>query len=114
VRGAARRRLAVGLLALLPALAGCRFTQSLSVREVVVHFAPTASQAVHLAAERHCHGYPGVVPEPFKYSKLPSSQAFDVRYRVDRASDYELNRLYVCLSAQPGVVGVDMPDLSQQ
>jgi hypothetical protein len=96
---------AVGLLS-----TGCQLGRSLSQEEVVVYFGQNATAAEHVAAERHCAHFPDIRPEPIPTHAVASARLYDVRYQVDGASNYTLNRLYNCLVGQPGVVGVDIPD----
>ena len=55
-------------------------------------------------AERH--------PEPIVKSDLASDAVGDVRFRIDHADDKDIALLTECLNKQPGVVGVDIPDLT--
>lgn len=98
--------LSAALLVVLAA--GCgRYGGKLARRELVVHFAPGATTAQHLAARKACTGIPNTTPEPIVANPLPSERVNDIRFRIDRASDRDLARLSACLNRQPGVVGVD-------
>ena len=47
-----------------------------------------------------------VIPEPLPTgasARLASAQVNDVRFRVDHASDRDINQLLLCLRRQPGV-----------
>jgi hypothetical protein len=100
---------AAGLAA---ALAGCN-SSSLSKVELVVYFGQNAPQSDHAAALKACgHVTPEAVPEPLSTGTLPSDSVGDVRFRIDHADDREIALLTECLNKQPGVVGVDTPDLT--
>jgi hypothetical protein len=109
------RLLALGVVAagLVVSLSGCN-ASSLSKVELVVYFGPNAPQSDHIAALRACsHVSPETVPEPIETaSNLASDVVGDVRFRIDHANDKEIAQLTECLNKQPGVVGVDTPDLS--
>jgi len=99
------------LVTCLFALSGCN-KAALNRRELVVHFAPTATGAQHDAARTACAtAAPHASPEPSPTTTSSRvAPAQDVRFRVDRASDRDLNQLLQCLRRQPGVVGFDLPD----
>jgi hypothetical protein len=91
------------------AAAGCN-ASALSKREIVVHFTGTATDAEHRAAQAACTGVaPHTSPEPIVHNHYASTRIADVRFRVDHANDNDLAKLYVCLSKQPGVLGVSDP-----
>ena len=107
-----RRHAAAGLAAVacVLALGGCN-NPNLTRRELVVHFDPTATAADHSTARTACAtAAPHASPEPAP-SVAPSGVAppNDVRFRVDHASDRDLNQLLQCLRRQQGVVGFDLP-----
>jgi hypothetical protein len=109
-----RKRLAVcaAAVASVAAASGCN-TSSLSKRELVVHFSIDASAADHAAALAACSDVStATVPEPMSTSSLPSQSVGDVRFRIDHANDRQVALLTECLDTQPGVVGVDTPDLT--
>jgi hypothetical protein len=92
--------------------AGCN-SSALSKQELVVTFDPNAPASEHAAALQACaHATPEATPEPIVTSSLPSSSVGDVRFRVDHANDRALALLTECLNQQPGVKGVDIPDLT--
>ena len=106
------RRLALLVPALAVAASACN-TDALSKRELVVHFDPTATSAQHRAALDGCaHVTPHASPEPFSTTGPVSNQINNVRFRIDHADDRDLAHLETCLSKQPGVVGDDIPDLT--
>jgi len=108
------RRLAplVPALALGLAVSGCN-TDALSKRELVVHFDPSASSADHKAALDNCaHATTEATPEPFSTTGPISNQINNVRFRIDHADDRAIAHLETCLGKQTGVVGVNIPDLT--
>jgi hypothetical protein len=107
------RHAAAGLVAAacVLGLVGCN-NPNLTRRELVVHFDPSASAADHTTARTACAtAAPHASPEPAP-SVASTSVAVpnDVRFRVDHASDRDLNQLLQCLRRQQGVVGFDLPD----
>jgi hypothetical protein len=108
------RQLVVGvaLAVVMVALGGCN-DSALTKTEMVVYFYQNAPESEHVAALHACsHVSPEVVPEPITKSTLPSDAVGDVRFRIDHANDRELALLTECLNKQPGVQGVDTPDLT--
>jgi len=107
------RRAAAGLAAVacLVAAVGCN-NPNLTRRELVVHFDPSASAADHAGARTACAtAAPHASPEPAPSAESKGvAPANDVRFRVDHASDRDLNQLLQCLRRQRGVVGFDLPD----
>ena len=94
-------------------LAGCRQTANLSKQEVVVQFTLTATQADHARVWNSCQHLPGTTPEPLvTTSSHPSTLRFNVRYRVDHASNYQLQQLYDCLRHDSSVAGFTSGDSS--
>ena len=95
------------LAVVLPALgaaAGCG--ANAYRRELVVVFDPSATPAQHEAALRNCTGVaPRTTPEPIVHNSYASSRVYDIRFRIDHASDHDLAQLQACLSRQPGVIG---------
>jgi hypothetical protein len=114
MRESARRWLAgAAVLGIATLVSGCN-SSSLSKRELVVYFAPGAPQAEHAAAWGACeHATPAATAEPLPpASELPSNSVGDVRFRIDHTDDGQLAVLERCLNKQPGVRGVDIPDLT--
>lgn len=110
VRRAAGTSIAVVLLPLL--LAGCgRYGDRLRQRELVVHFEPGATQEQHVAARDACSSIPHTSPEPFGSATSKASRLNNVRFRIDDASYRDLARLTGCLNQQPGVRGIDIPEM---
>lgn len=108
------RRLAVcaSVAGLLAAASGCN-AASLSKVELVVYFTQNAPLADHTAALKACaHVTPETVPEPIVKSRFVSDGVGDVRFRIDHANDKEIAELTECLNKQPGVAGVNTPDLT--
>ena len=109
-----RRRLAVLVVAAgaLAGVSGCNSSAFTKV-ELVVYFAPNAPIADHAAALKACaHASPEAIPEPIVKSTLVSDSVGDVRFRIDHADDKQIALLTECLNKQPGVQGVDIPDLT--
>jgi hypothetical protein len=92
-------------------LAGCN-NANLARRELVVHFDPSATVADHNAARAACAtAAPHASPEPAPSASTRGvSPAYDVRFRIDHASDRDVNKLLQCLTHQQGVAGYDIPD----
>jgi hypothetical protein len=108
------RRLTLGVAALgmIAALSGCN-DSALTKVELVVYFQPNAPLSDHAAALKACgHVSPEAVPEPIVKSRLASDAVGDVRFRIDHADDRQIALLTECLNKQPGVEGVDTPDLT--
>ena len=109
----ARAKVAAVLLCAIAAmglLAGCRQLGSLSQQEVVVVFKSGATQADHARVYAACKGLDGIQPEPMvTESKYPATLQYNVRYRVDGASNYQLQQLYNCLAKDPSVAGYKPP-----
>ncbi|HET7311398.1 MAG TPA: hypothetical protein VFJ17_08745 [Mycobacteriales bacterium] len=107
------RLLTAGLAAICCAvgLAGCN-NANLSRRELVVHFDSSATAADHNAARAACAtAAPNASPEPAPSASTRGvSPPYDVRFRVDHASDRDINQLAQCLRHQRGVLGIDIPD----
>jgi hypothetical protein len=97
-------------LALAGTLTGCRQTAGLSKQEVVVVFRSDATAADHSRVYAACKNLPGIDPEPLVTdSKYSATLVNNVRYRVDHATNYELQQLYNCLSKDPSVLGYKPP-----
>ena len=114
----ARARLGAGVLgvvAIVASLSGCRQTASLSVQEIVVVFKPDTTQVDHVRVYDACKALPGISPEPLVTdSKYLATLQNNVRYRVDHASNAQLQQLYKCLGNDPSVAGYKPPvDLGQ-
>jgi hypothetical protein len=109
VRRLAGMAVAVGVALML---AGCN-DSALTKRELVVYFGDDATSADHAAALHACSNVtPEATPEPFVTSGPAADQVGDVRFRIDHADDKALATLENCLDRQPGVVGADIPDLT--
>lgn len=99
-----------GGIAVATLLAGCRQTASLSKQEVVVVFKDDATAADHARVYNECQGLDGVDPEPLVTdSKYKATLQNNVRYRVDHATNYQLQQLYECLGKDPSVIGYKPP-----
>jgi hypothetical protein len=107
-----RQLLCATAAGLVIGLSGCN-ASALTKVEMVVYFKPNAPLSDHEAALKACgHVSPEAVPEPIVKSTLVSDGVGDVRFRIDHADDKELAELTECLNRQPGVLGVDTPDLT--
>jgi hypothetical protein len=107
------RRLTLLAPVLLVAVAasGCNWG-SLSKRELVVDFAPSATTAQRAAVLQACgHVSPEAKPEPFTTAGPAANQVSNVRFRIDHANDRDIAHLETCLGRQPGVRGDHIPDL---
>lgn len=107
-------RLGIGCVAVAVAavMTGCN-ASALTKRELVVHFDPAATSAQHHAALEACsHVTPEASPEPFSTTGPVATQVNNVRFRIDHANDKDIAMLEACLAKQPGVVGDDIPDLT--
>jgi hypothetical protein len=102
----------VALCLISSALAsGCRQTANLSKQEVVVQFTVDATPADHARVWALCQHVDGAVPEPLvTKSKYPATLLFNVRYRVDHATNFQLQQLYDCLKQDPSVLGTTPGD----
>jgi hypothetical protein len=99
------------LLAAAVLLTSCRTTVTLK-REVVVVFKPGTTAADRDRVRAACaDATPHASPEPVGPGTLKSSRVNDVRFRVDKADDAELAKLYACLTKDPAVRGVNLPDM---
>ena len=111
---AGRRRLVAGIsgaTVMVLALAGCRQTASLSKQEIVVVFTSSATAADHARVWGLCQHIPGVDPEPLDTtSKYKATLLYNVRFRVDHATNLQLQQLFNCLKQDPTVVGTNSGD----
>ena len=97
----------IGVAAL--ALSGCaKFNAAMSQQEAVVTFASGTSQATMLKVRDACGKVPGATPEAVPTSINATEGVYDVRYRVDQASDADIARLSKCLSQFKSVRGVSL------
>jgi hypothetical protein len=110
-RGRAHRLLpaaAAALAALALATAGCAsFDRAFGQQEAVVQFQPQTSNAARLKVRAACSHIPQATPEPLPTDHIASDVYYDVRYRVDNASDGDLARLQECLQRFRSVVGIE-------
>jgi hypothetical protein len=107
-----RMGVCVAAAAAVAGLAGCN-TSALTKVELVVYFKQGAPLSDHAAALHACaHASPEAIPEPIVKSRYASDAVGDVRFRIDHADDKQVALLTECLNKQPGVEGVDTPDLT--
>jgi hypothetical protein len=106
-----RVSLAVAPVAALLCVAGCRATQALSEREVVVHFQVGTSLADKARVAEGCSTVPRASPEPLPASAdSPQARLNEVRFRVDTASQQDIQRLYACLRRFPSAINAEQVD----
>ncbi len=53
---------------------------------------------------------PGTQVQPLPTTSKKSAQLYGVRFRIDGASDGQLNDLFLCLQKDPSVEGVKIPE----
>ncbi len=98
---------AVGVAALM--LSGCaKFDAAMSQQEAVVTFSHGTTQATMLKVRDACGKVPGATPEAIPTSINGTSGTYDVRFRVDQASDADIARLSKCLSQFKSVQGINL------
>lgn len=96
------------VLALALAGAGCAsFDATFGQREAVVQFQPQTTNAVRLKVRAACSHLSHATPEPLPTGQPAAGQSYDVRYRVDKASDGDLARLQQCLQKFRSVAGIE-------
>ena len=89
--------------------AGCaKFDAALGKQELVVGFRPGTSQAAMTKARSACSNVPNATPEPMPRSANATTGVYDVRFRIDHASDADVARLEGCLSQFRSVQGVNV------
>jgi hypothetical protein len=110
--GTSRVAFLLGLLCALPlGLTGCRQTASLSKQEIVVQFATGATAADHARVWALCEHITNIDPEPLvTKSKYPATLLYNVRFRVDHATNLQLQQLFNCLKQDPTVSGYTTGD----
>jgi hypothetical protein len=91
------------------ASAGCsQFDAALGKQELVVTFRAGTSQDAMTQARAACSNIPNSAPEPMPTAANVTSGAYDVRFRIDHASDADIARLQTCLSRFKSVQGVNV------
>ena len=104
----ALRRVVVIAVA-VSALAGCaKFDAALGQQELVVTFQPATSQQAMMKARDACAHLPGATAEAVPTSLNATEGTYDVRYRINQATDAQIAKLEQCLSQFPSVVGVNV------
>lgn len=99
---------AVIAAAVLAATGCAKFDAALGKQELVVAFRGGTSQAAMMTARSACSNVPNATPEPMPRSANVTSGAYDVRFRIDHASDTDIARLEQCLSQFRSVQGVNV------
>lgn len=113
-RGGAARLLSGVLVAVALCATACGTTFRAPIREAVVVFKPGATHSDQVRVHNLCDDVPHANVEPFPTAtNKVSTRMFPVRYRVDDASDVDLQKLYTCLQADPSVEGVKLTGVSQ-
>ena len=95
------------------ATAGCSSNMGtvLSKREVVVLFAPDATHAAMARVRSACANVtPRTTAEPLPKADNGVNRRYGVRFRVDKANQQDLRKLYTCLKKDKSVVGVTNDD----
>jgi hypothetical protein len=96
------------VLALALAGAGCAsFDATFGQRDAVVQFQPQTTNAARLKVRAACAHLPHATPEPLPTGQPATSLSYDVRYRVDKATDGDLARLQQCLQKFRSVAGIE-------
>ena len=110
VVGTRHRRLAGAVIAAAAlAVTGCaKFDAALGKQELVVSFRAGTPQATMLKARAACSTLPHATPEPVPTALNATSGVYDVRFRIDQASDADVARLEQCLSKFPSIQGVNV------
>ena len=99
------------MAALILGLSACRQTAGLSKQEIVVVFTTGATAADHARVWGLCQHITNVDPEPLvTTSKYPATLLYNVRFRVDHATNLQLQQLFNCLKQDPTVVGTNSGD----
>jgi len=99
----------VAAIAALTAVGGCaKFNAALGRQEAVVQFKTGTTDATRLKVRAACSHIPAAKPEALPTDHLASDILYDVRYRVDNATNAEMAQLEQCLQKYPSVVGVDI------
>jgi hypothetical protein len=89
--------------------AGCaKFNSSLGKQEAVVAFRPGTSQDAMMKVRSACSGLAGATPEAVPTGSNVTTGQYDVRFRIDQASDADIARLTKCLSDFRSVQGVNL------
>ena len=91
------------------ASAGCaKFNAAMGKQELVVAFRPGTSQDAMMKARSACSNLSNATPEPVPTRANATSGVYDVRFRIDQASDADIARLEQCLSHFSSVQGVNV------
>src|SRR5665213_3303881 len=94
-------------------LTGCKQTANLAKQEVVVTFGTGATQADHARVWALCQHIDGTQVEPLvTKSKYPATLRSNVRFRVDHATNFQLQQLFNCLKKDVTVAGYTSGDSS--
>jgi hypothetical protein len=97
----------VGAAAVL--LTGCaKFDAAMSQQEAVVTFVDGTTQATMLKVRAACDTIPDATPEAIPTNLNATVGTYEVRYRVDQASDADIARLSKCLSKFTSVRGISI------
>jgi hypothetical protein len=98
---------AIGAASVL--LSGCaKFDAAMSQQEAVVSFTSGTPQATMLKVRAACAKVPDATPEAIPPSLNATDGTYDVRFRVDNASDADIALLSKCLSQFKSVQGINI------
>ena len=94
---------------LLATFTGCaKFDAALGQQEAVVQFKNGTPDSTRLHVRTACSHVPQATPEALPTDHRASDLLYNVRYRVDNASNAQIAELEQCLQKYPSVVGIDI------
>ena len=94
---------------LLVTVTGCaKFNAALGRQEAVVQFRNGTPNSTRLHVRTACSHIPQARPEALPTDHRASDLLYDVRYRVDNASNAQIAELEQCLQKYPSVLGIDI------
>jgi hypothetical protein len=104
-----RTAAAAAVAAAAVTLSGCaKFDAAMSQQEAVVSFNNGTTQADMIKVRNACAKVPGATPEAIPPSVNGTTGMYDIRYRVDQASDADIAELSKCLSKFKSVQGISL------
>ncbi len=94
---------------LLATVTGCaKFDAALGRQEAVVQFKNGTPDSTRLHVRAACSHIPQATPEALPTDHRASDLLYNVRYRVDNASNAQIAELEQCLQKYPSVLGIDI------